>query len=109
MAVKADDILYGSWEPVAAPNTLALDQFFDKVRSESGGIINFRPFHSGTLVNVRSSLAGIRDGLVDAANIAGSQTPASLPIDFFYQNHAAILSEPAVSVPGGHRNKFSRL
>ena len=95
-AYANQELLYGSWEPIHTPNSMAMPEFFEAVEAETDGQLSFRQFYGGSLINIRVGLIGIRDRLVDSANVAGGQTPANLPANYVFTNLAMLESSPLV-------------
>ena len=76
----ARDLVYGAWVgPKHGLMVYALPPFFDAVRKDTQGAVNWKLVTGGTLVSGRTTLAGIRDGIVDAGLIIPSYTAKELP------------------------------
>jgi TRAP-type C4-dicarboxylate transport system substrate-binding protein len=65
--VQARELVYGSWvSPKHGVNVDALPVLFKGVAKDTNGSITWRLVAGGALVKGRTTLAGIRDGLIDA-------------------------------------------
>ncbi|MFP6735426.1 MAG: C4-dicarboxylate TRAP transporter substrate-binding protein [Rhodospirillales bacterium] len=65
--VQARELVYGSWVSPKHPiNSKALPILFSGVKKETKGAITWKLVPGGALVKGRTTLAGIRDGLIDA-------------------------------------------
>ena len=65
--VQARELVYGSWvSPKHGINADALPVLFNGVKKDTNGSITWKLVAGGALVKGRSTLAGIRDGLIDA-------------------------------------------
>lgn len=74
------DLIYGSWvSPKHGIMAHALPPFFEQVQKETNGAVTWKMVAGGTLVSGRSTLAGIRDGIIDAGFIIPSYTSTELP------------------------------
>lgn len=66
----ARDLVYGTGLPIKHRTiTTAIIPYFEAVRRDSNGTLNFKIMPGSQVVNLRSALAGVRDGLVDAGFI----------------------------------------
>lgn len=80
LPAAARDLIYGSWvSPKHGLNVYALPPFMDAVRKDTGGAVSWKLVAGGTLVSGRTTLAGIRDGVIDAGLIIPSYTAKELP------------------------------
>jgi TRAP-type C4-dicarboxylate transport system substrate-binding protein len=95
-AMSETKLSYGSWAPDTYPNSTAARAFFDRVTEATNGAITFEGHWGGTVVNIRTSLPGVKDRLVDAAYVTGSLFAQQAPIDIFVTDHAMITAEPRV-------------
>lgn len=94
-------ITYGSWAPSTDPASLAMEPFMAEVTEKSGGEISFETHFDSSVVQMRTVVGGIRDGLVDAGYIAGSIYQAELPIDTMLTQYASIQANPySISAAG---------
>lgn len=87
-------ITYGSWAPSSDPASQAMAPFAAEVKEKSGGRISFETHFDSTVVQMRTSIAGIRDGLVDAGYVTGSIYQAEMPIDAMLTQYASIKANP---------------
>jgi TRAP-type C4-dicarboxylate transport system substrate-binding protein len=92
-ATAQTKITYGSWAPDTYPNSVAVTAFFDKVAKATGGKLSFETFYGGAVVNIRTSLPGVKDRLVDAAYITGSLFQQQTVIDNWVTQHAAMTAD----------------
>lgn len=93
-AMAETNIVYGSWAPSTDPASLAIDAFKAEVGERSGGSITFETHYDSSVVQMRTVLGGIGDGLVDAGYIAGSIYQAEMPIDTMITQYASIQANP---------------
>ena len=93
-ALADTNLVYGSWAPSTDPASLAMDAFTAEVAERSGGTITFETHYDSSVVQMRTVLGGIGDGLVDAGYIAGSIFQAEMPIDTMITQYASIQSNP---------------
>jgi TRAP-type transport system periplasmic protein len=89
-ASVAETVSYGSWAPESHPNSMSTIAFFDRVSKDTKGSLKFESHYDGTLVNLRTSLPGVRDGLVDAAYVNGVVFTRDLPTEFMFADHATL-------------------
>jgi TRAP-type transport system periplasmic protein len=76
----ARELIYGSWvSPKHPVMSIALPYLFKGVEKDTGGAITWKLVAGGQLVNGRGTLAGLRDGLIDAGMSIPSYTPKHLP------------------------------
>lgn len=87
-------ITYGSWAPSTDPFSVAMEPFIESVKEKSNGEISFETHFDSSVVQMRTVLSGIKDGLVDAGYIAGSIFQAELPIDTMLTQYASIPADP---------------
>jgi len=79
-AAEARDLVYGAWvSPKHGILVHALPPFFDAVEKQTGGAVKWKLVAGGQLVSGRTTLPGIRDGIIDAGFIIPSYTPKELP------------------------------
>ncbi len=65
--VQARELVYGSWvSPKHGINADALPVMFNGVKKDTNGSITWKLVAGGALVKGRTTLAGLRDGLIDA-------------------------------------------
>ncbi len=93
-ALAETNLVYGSWAPSTDPASLAMDAFTAEVSDRSGGEITFETHYDSSVVQMRTVLGAIGDGLVDAGYIAGSIYQAEMPIDTMITQYASIQSSP---------------
>lgn len=62
-------IVFGSPQPGKGGEARAIAAFVQRVEKASNGDVKFEPNYDGQLVNFRSSLAGVKDGLVDSITL----------------------------------------
>ncbi len=89
-------ITYGAWAPDNHPNSVAVKAFFDRIAQRSNGKLTVESHFNGTVVNIRNSLPGLRDRLVDTAYVTGSLFPSQMPIDMFITDNGLVTAEPRV-------------
>jgi TRAP-type transport system periplasmic protein len=88
-------LTYGAWAPDAHPNSVAAKAYFDRVTQETKGQVTFEGRFNGTIVNIRNSLPGLKDRIVDLAYVTGSLFPSQMPIDLFITDNL-VMAEPRV-------------
>ena len=93
-AAAETNIVYGSWAPSTDPASLAMDAFKAEVSDRSGGQITFETHYDSSVVQMRTVLGGIGDGLVDAGYIAGAIYQAEMPIDSMITQYATLKANP---------------
>ena len=93
-AFAETNLVYGSWAPSTDPASLAMDAFTAEVAERSGGSIAFETHYDSSVVQMRTVLGGIGDGLVDAGYIAGAIYQAEMPIDAMITQYASIQANP---------------
>jgi TRAP-type C4-dicarboxylate transport system substrate-binding protein len=78
--VHSRDLVYGSWvSPKHPVMSVALPHLFKGVAADTNGAVNWKMVAGGQLVNGRGTLAGLRDGIIDAGMSIPSYTPKALP------------------------------
>lgn len=78
--VQARDPIYGSWvSPKHGLNQYAIPPFMEAVAKDTGGSVAWKLIAGGSLVSGNSTLAGLRDGVIDAGLIIPSYTAKELP------------------------------
>ena len=76
----ARELVYGSWvSPKHGVNVDALPHLFNGVAKDTNGAITWKLVPGGQLVKGRNTLAGIRDGLIDAGLTIAVYTPKDVP------------------------------
>ena len=88
------NIVYGSWAPSTDPASLAMDAFKAEVSERSDGNVNFETHYDSSVVQMRTVLGGIGDGLVDAGYIAGAIYQAEMPIDSMITQYSTLKANP---------------
>lgn len=77
---QAKEIKLNSWlGPMHPINTGGYNPFIKAVEAETGGALKFRLFLSGSLLDSRGTLPGVRDGVVDGGFLVLSFHPAEFP------------------------------
>lgn len=77
----ARDLVYGSWvSPKHNVMTDVLPPYFDAVKKATNGAITWKIVAGGQLVNGRTTLSGLRDGLVDAGLGIPPYAPTDVPM-----------------------------
>ncbi|MYK33019.1 MAG: hypothetical protein F4051_15325 [Boseongicola sp. SB0670_bin_30] len=93
-ATAETSIVYGSWAPSTDPASLAMDTFAAEVGERSDGRISFETHYDSSVVQMRTVLGGIGDGLVDAGYVAGAIYQAEMPIDSMITQYASLKANP---------------
>lgn len=76
----ADELTYGSWVgPSHGVMVHALPPVFDGVAADTDGGITWTLLAGGQVVTGNTTLAGLRDGLIDAGFVLAPYTPSDLP------------------------------
>lgn len=86
-------LTYGSWAPDSYPNSVAVRAFQERVTKATGGKVTFENHWGGAVVNIRTSLPGLKDRLVDAAYVTGSLFQQQTVIDNWVTQHAAMTAD----------------
>lgn len=77
---QARELIYGSWvSPKHGVNVDALPVMFNGVEKDTKGAIKWKLVAGGQLVKGATTLAGIKDGLVDAGLVIAVFVPKKLP------------------------------
>ncbi len=77
---QSRDLIYGSWvSPKHPVMSIALPHLFKGVAKDTKGAVKWKMVAGGQLVNGRGTLAGLRDGIIDAGMSIPSYTPKHLP------------------------------
>ena len=93
-AMAETNIVYGSWAPSTDPASIAMDAFKAEVGERSGGNITFETHYDSSVVQMRTVLGGIGDGLVDAGYVAGAIYQAEMPIDSMITQYSTLRANP---------------
>lgn len=92
-AMAQTKITYGSWAPDTYPNSVAVRAFQEKVTKATGGKVTFDNHWGGAVINIRTSLPGLKDRLVDAGYVTGSLFQQQTVIDNWMTQHAAMTAD----------------
>lgn len=84
--VQAKTLSFSSYLPPAAPGSIALKKFNEAIQKDSDGDLKLDLYFSGTLTTGKTSLAGMKNGLVDGAAVVASYTPSALPLNMIMTN-----------------------
>lgn len=77
----AKSLVYNTYIPSGHTiNTAGMLPFFDKVKEQTGGSIEFDFYAGGALASGKTTLNAIRTGALDAGGLVDLYTPADLPI-----------------------------
>ncbi len=87
-------LTYGSWAPDTDPASIGMEAFSKEVSEASGGSVTFDNLYGGQIVQMRTVLPGIGEGLVDAGYVASAIYQAEMPIGSMITNYASIQSNP---------------
>jgi TRAP-type C4-dicarboxylate transport system substrate-binding protein len=80
-AGQATDLTFGSWTPPRdMVNANGLPKTFDQIEQETKGAIKWKLIAGGSLLDVRNSLAGVRDQLADGGIAIAPYFPNLLPM-----------------------------
>lgn len=82
--------------PTSHPAWSGFDAYIDAVEKESDGAIKFEPYPGGSLLSLKATLTGIRDGIADA----GTYIMAYWPSEFPHGKLIADLALMSKSAPG---------
>jgi len=81
-AIAQTEIVYGSYSaPAATLNSAGLTPYLEKVEELSGGGLRTQLIAGGALVGTKTTLPGIRDGIVDGGMVVALYHPTDLPIN----------------------------
>jgi TRAP-type C4-dicarboxylate transport system substrate-binding protein len=79
-AAESRELVYGSWvSPKHPVMSVALPHLFEGVAKDTNGAVKWKMVAGGQLVDGRGTLAGLRDGIIDAGMSIPSYTPKHLP------------------------------
>lgn len=79
-AANARELIYGAWvSPKHPVMSTALPYLFRGVAKDTNGAVKWKMVAGGQLVNGKSTLGGIRDGLIDAGMSIPPFSPKHLP------------------------------
>lgn len=93
-ATADTNIVYGSWASSTDPASLAMESFTAEVAERSDGAVSFETHFDSAIFNLRTAMAGISDGLVDAGFMAGSVYQAELPIEAMAALYSTLEANP---------------
>jgi TRAP-type C4-dicarboxylate transport system, periplasmic component len=84
MAAQADvDVLYGSFAPAtSAFSTGYIVPWIEAIQTATDGSVNFNYVPGGGVVDMRTAVSGIRDGVVDGAFYVTVSYASDLPVIF---------------------------
>ena len=77
----AENYIANVFLPPAQPLGMAYAAFAESVKEASKGRINFEVHAGGSLLPPKASLEGIRNGVTHVGFVAGTYTPADLPLN----------------------------
>jgi len=81
-AIAQTEIVYGSYSPPSASlNSAGLVPYLEKVEELSEGTIQTQLIAGGALVGTKTTLPGIRDGIVDGGMVVALYYPTDLPVN----------------------------
>jgi|TARA_R110002094_G_scaffold205551_3_gene176365 TRAP-type C4-dicarboxylate transport system substrate-binding protein len=86
--------------------TYGFQPFADAVRKASNDDINFTLHTGGSLVGAKTSLSGVRQGLVDAALVAPSYVPSELPKYNIFADLTPLGEDPYVMMAAATETVF---
>jgi TRAP-type transport system periplasmic protein len=93
------EIIYGSYNPPTATNSKGgAFPWLDEVKRLSNGSITYKFVGGGALVGTKTSLAGMRDGIVDAAMIVDLYYPSELPVSNVMAGLGSLLKDARVAI-----------
>lgn len=83
---QARTLSFSSYLPPSAPGSVALKKFDEAIQKDSDGDLKLDLYYSGTLTTGKTSLTGMKNGLVDGAAVVASYTPSALPVNMILTN-----------------------
>ena len=93
------EIIYGSYNPPTATNSKGgAFPWLDEIKRLSNGSITYKFVGGGALVGTKTSLAGMRDGIVDAAMIVDLYYPSELPVSNALAGLGSLLKDARVAI-----------
>ena len=93
------EIIYGSYNPPTATNSKGgAFPWLDEIKRLSNGSIGYKFVGGGALVGTKTSLAGMRDGIVDAAMIVDLYYPSELPVSNVMAGLGSLLKDARVAI-----------
>jgi TRAP-type transport system periplasmic protein len=98
--VQAKEFVFGSWvSPKHGTNRDGLGPMFEAVKKETKGEVSWKILAGGQVVSARSTLAGIRDRIVDGGLVIPVFTRKDLPVNNVVFDMQAFGDDP-VAVAG---------
>ncbi len=89
-------IVYASYlNPLHITNPV-LTKFFEGVKADSNGTIDYEMHVGGSLLSGRDIPGGVRDGLADAGYFVGAYIPSEMPVDTYLAEFSLLNNEPLV-------------
>lgn len=89
-AGQATDLIYGSYlSPVHGNNKFGAQRFIEEAERVSDGELSFQFIPGGALVGAKTTLEGIRDGIVDSGIVVALYHPSDLPYNSIITNLTA--------------------
>uniref|UniRef100_A0A2A4Z0T0 C4-dicarboxylate ABC transporter substrate-binding protein n=1 Tax=OCS116 cluster bacterium TaxID=2030921 RepID=A0A2A4Z0T0_9PROT len=78
---ETTNILYGSFAPATSNlNTKYVEPWIQEIEEASGGDISFKFVPGGGIVDSKTAVQGLRDGVVDGVTYANVYFPTELPV-----------------------------
>jgi TRAP-type C4-dicarboxylate transport system substrate-binding protein len=80
VGASATDLVYGSWvSPKHSVMRTAMPGFFAEVAKQTKGEINWKMVAGGQLVDVKGTVPGLKDGLIDGGFVIAPFVPSYVP------------------------------
>ena len=96
-AAQATDLIYGSYlSPEHGNNKFGMERFMEEAKTVSEGSLSFQFIPGGALVGAKTTLEGIRDGIVDGGIVVSLYHASDLPYNSVITNLTAFGGDAAV-------------
>ena len=87
-------VTYATWLTPNHPTNVALSEYFEDLKSKTGGTLVFEPHFAGSLLGAKAIPSGVRDGIADSGYFIGAYVPSELPIDGFLSRFSLLNDDP---------------
>ena len=94
---NAESFTYSAYTPPAAPANVGIRAFIDQAQKATQGKVKFDLYQSGALTSGKTTLSGIRNGLVDGGLLVSVYTPTSLPVNVLFSDLSFFNTDPRVT------------
>lgn len=95
--VRAETFTYSAFTPPPAPANVGIRDFINQAQKDTQGKVKFDLYQSGALTFGKTTLSGIRNGLVDGGLLISVYTPSSLPVNVVFSDLSFFNTDPRVT------------